>query len=136
MKIWMAMCLLLVSISAMANVSLEIDFEDFSTSEVSEFNQTIDISLNETKTFASLASNQQIEIMVSEKLPKEIQSVFASHEAVLIDIKLYEMISGEKKLMSSARIVSKWGETATMEKYKNDTQKELMLTLKVVPRKH
>lgn len=135
MKIGLVLLVGLFNTLAFANVSLDVDFKDFSKSEVTHFKQNITADFDEIKTFVLPNSNQEIEIIVSEKLPEEMKKMASMRDSAMIDLKLYEINQGERKLVSSGKVVTNWGKTASMEKYKDDARKQPLMTFKVVPSK-
>ena len=135
MKIGFILVGVLFNAVAFANVSLDVDFKDYGNSTVTHFKQNITAGLDEIKTFVLPNSNQEIEILVSEKLPKEIKKMPSMKDSAMIDLKLYEVNQGERKLVNSGKVITNWGKTATMEKFKDDSMKSPLMTLKVVPTK-
>lgn len=135
MKLGFVLFVALFNALAFANVSLDVDFKDYTNSKVTHFKQKIIADFDEIKTFALPNTNQEIEITVSEKLPEEVKKMAAMTNSAMIDLKLYEINQGERKLVNSGKIVTNWGKIALMEKFKDDSGKQPLMTFKVVPSK-
>jgi hypothetical protein len=135
MKSWFALSLLLLSTSLFAGVSLNVDFKDHSNAKVAQFKQTIETYFDEVKTFKLPNSNQEIEISVTDEIPEVPTNGGSADGMVLVDFKIYENKNGERKLISSPKVVTTWGKEASMESYKDDSRKHPLMTLKIIPKK-
>lgn len=109
----------LTSLSAFANVALDLDFKDYSKQEVTHFQNEIKANFDETIIYPLSSSKQEIEITVSEQMPEELKKMEPISNAVVINLKLYDIIKSERKLVNSSMIVTKRGQTASMEKFKD-----------------
>lgn len=135
MKLGFVLFVVLFNAIAFANVSLDVDFKDYTSSKVTHFKQNITADFDEMKTFILPNTNQEIEITVSEKMPEEMKKMAAMKDSAMIDLKLYEINQGERKLINSGKIITNWGKTASMEKFKDDSRKQPLMIFKVVPSK-
>lgn len=125
----------LASFSAFANVTLDLDFKEYSKKEVSHFRDSVKASLDETLKFPLPNSKQEIEITVSEKLPEQFMKIQSIKNPVTIILKFYEVAQAGRKLINSGIVVTNWGKTASMEKFQDEAGKQPLMTLKVTPKK-
>jgi hypothetical protein len=77
-------------------------------------------------------SNQEIEISVTDEIPEVLTNGGSVDGMVLVDFKIYEIKNGERKLISSPKLVTTWGKEASMESYKDDSRKHPLTTLKII----
>jgi hypothetical protein len=127
--------LVLFHTSSDAKVYLDVDFKDFTKSKGGHFKQIMSAELDQKKTFALPNSNQEIEIVVSEKLPGELRKIQNASNSALIEFKFFEKSQGERKLVNAGRVVTKWGNTALMKKFNRSSGKQPLMTFKVIPTK-
>jgi hypothetical protein len=134
MKLGSLIIAFLLTSSAFAHVSLDVNFKDFTKKQVTGFKQIIRTDLDEVSTISLPASKQVIEITVSENLPLEVKKLGSSKYSTLISLRLFDLLPEGRKLVNSGKIVTGWGKTASMKKFSKASKNPLM-TLTVVPKK-
>jgi hypothetical protein len=128
-----ALTLALFSISAFAGISLDIDLKNNENGQKIELKKNITVYLDETKTISIPNSNKIVEIKVSDKLPEVMTEEHKSNDKLLIELKIVEIIGKARKIISSPKIITLIGREAKMETFENESQKEAIMSLKVIP---
>ena len=125
----------LISISTLAQMSLDINLKNNESGQKIELKKKIEIDLNETKTFSIPHSNKIVEIRMTENIPKIMASDYKAGEQFLVDLKILEAIGKTRTIISSPKIITLLGKEATMETFEDESQKKAIMSLKIKPTK-
>ena len=125
----------LISISTLAQMSLDIDLKNNEDGQKLEFKKKIEIDLNETKTISIPHSNKIVEIRMTKNIPKIMGVNYKAGEQFLVDLKILEAIGKTRTIISSPKIITLLGKEATMETFEDESQKKAIMSLKIKPTK-
>jgi hypothetical protein len=134
MKIWMIYLLLVFSSVAFAGVSVSVDYKEYAKKSI-QLKETFETSMKATKTFKLPDSNREIDIKLVNELPELFAEKELASKMVLIDVKVYETFNGQRKVISSPRVLANWNEEASFESYKDQEGKLPLTSLKLTPKK-
>jgi hypothetical protein len=125
----------LLTSTAFAAVDIELDYSDFSAARPVHLKRHLRTEFDRVKVFPIPNSQQEVEILVSEKLPPEQAKKMALDEAALVTLTFYEVKDSGRQMISSGKVVTRWGKGALMKKFKDRAGKRPLMSLKVTPSK-
>jgi ADP-glucose pyrophosphorylase len=132
---FLALSLLLVSSLSFSSIKLDLDLYNSSNGKEIKIKKSLDTALDTMNTFKVPNSNRTVEFTISKTMPKSYRPSKNSKEAVLIDMKVFEEIDGDRTLISSPQIITRLNNEATLEEYDTETSTEKpVLKLKVNPK--
>ena len=128
--------LILISSFAYSAIKLDLDLYNSSNGKEIQLQKSLKATLDEIQTIKVPNSNRIIELTVSKNMPKSMNFRKNSKNAVLIDMKVFEDVNGDRKLISSPKIITRLDNEATLEEFDTDSSTEKpVLRLKVNPTK-
>jgi hypothetical protein len=132
---FLTLALLLTSSLTFSSIKLDLDLHNTVNGKEIKIKKSLDTALDTMNTFKIPNSNRSVDFVISKKLPEGFRSIKNSKKNVLIDMKVYEEIDGDRQLISSPRIITRLNNEATLEEYDTDSSTENpVLRLKVNPR--
>jgi hypothetical protein len=133
---FLTLALLLSSSLSFSSIKLDLDLYNSEDGKEIAIKKSLNTALDTMNTFKIPESNRTIEFTISKTMPKTYRASKKSKEEVFIDMKVFEEVDGNKKLISSPQIITRLNNEATLEEYDVDSSTEKpTLKLKVNPRK-
>jgi hypothetical protein len=127
--------LALFQLSAFANTTVDVDYTDYTASRMLHFKKQISTKIGKINTIKMHHANQEIVITVTEKMPEVTKKTAPKVGLAFIDFKFYEIKHGKRKLLNSGIVETNWGQEASIEKFKNASKTDPLMSLKVTPLK-
>lgn len=124
-----------LTLPAFSAVNVEVDYNDFGAKKPVHFRRMVMTDVDRVKVVPIPNTDQEVEILVSEKLPKAMAQKMALDEAALVSLKFYQLKEDGRELISSGQVVTRWGKGALLKKFKNRGSKNPVMTLKITPQK-
>ena len=121
--------------SSFAGITLDIDFKNNESGKMIKFKRKVKTAFDETKTFKIPDSNKQIEIKVTDKIPTDFKGVENAPDQVFVEMKIVEVLKGQKNIISSPQVISTFGQESSMEVYEESAPTKMVMHLKVTPQK-
>jgi hypothetical protein len=131
MKFLITLVALVLNYSTFAEISVDIDLMNNDSGKITQFQKKITTSLDEINTFEIPNSNKALEVKVSEKLPEDLMDDTLSVNEVLIDVKIIDLSTKDRKVIASPSISTILGSETIMEQFKDDKSQEKVFSLKV-----
>lgn len=135
MKHILMLILILSHTVAFGKVYLDVDFKDFAGTKPTHLKRIMSADFDVKNTFSLPDSQQEFEIIVSEKLPEEVRRNASAKNSALISFKLFESRNGKRTMVSAGKVLTKYGHTATMKKFDRLSGSRPLMMLKVMPTK-
>lgn len=132
-KLLISLITALLSFNSMAELDLKFDFKSTEAGKVISLNQNIKANFDEVKTIQIPDSDQIIEMMVTENIPELMRNDDIVVGEVFLDFKIYQNSKLGKKLISSPKIITTFGNEASLEMLSEDSEKSPMTSIKVIP---
>ncbi|OUR96592.1 hypothetical protein A9Q84_09605 [Halobacteriovorax marinus] len=133
MKTLLSMLTILFSYSAIAGISLDIDFKNNESGKEILFKKKVETFLDETRTFTIPNSKNILEVRVTDRIPEVLLNGEKGENQVLISMKVIELIDGKRKVIASPTVVSLLGEEASFNTYEGEDMKSPIMSLKLIP---
>lgn len=125
----------LFSSSAFASIKVNLDYKDNELGDEIVLKEEFETHLGETTTFNIPNKNQVIELKVTDNIPDILVETGRTENQVMVDMKVYKEFKGERVLISAPKIISVFGQEASMQTYEDKEMKKPVMSLKVTPRK-
>ncbi|MFT6631510.1 MAG: hypothetical protein ACJAS4_001459 [Bacteriovoracaceae bacterium] len=132
-KIITSLIILLFSFNSLAELDLKFDFKSTEAGKIISLNQNIKANFDEVKTIKIPDSDQIIEMMITENIPESMRNDDIVVGEVFLDIKVYQNFKSGKKLISSPKIITTFGNEASLEMISDKNDKNPKTSIKVIP---
>jgi len=100
--------------------SVKIFFKEYSTPRVTEFKQELDAEFGRVTTFSFPEKQQEIEVLVNRIESKAV-----------VELKLFDVSYGQRNLISNSRALTDWGQSTTVQTFKDTGNKQPLSVLKI-----
>lgn len=123
----------LVSVGTYANVGVQFEFKSQEGGKTISLSQNILTDFDKVKTISIPDSDKIIEMTISEDIPEEVRNPDIILGEVHFNIKVYQKLKGEKKLISSPEVITILGKEALLEMFSKSDDKKPITSIKLIP---